>query len=107
MKPKICLPPSPPTPRIPSSVGWLLFGGDAVASFPLLVPVSLHFSVHPSLWELSEGSLSPDSEQTKFHPSVRQGEETAGHQNVPISFLLFIFSLHEKVLMEPRVGFCF
>lgn len=60
-----------------------------------------------TLWGLSEGSLSPASEQTKLHPSAGQGEETAGHQNIPISFIPFIFSLHEKVLMEPRVGFCF
>lgn len=103
MKPKICLPPSPPTPWIPSSVGWLLFGGDAVASFALPAPVFPAFFCSPFPLGAQRGSLSPDSEHTKLHPSVEQGEESP----IPISFLLFIFSLHEKVLMEPRAGFCF
>lgn len=103
MKPKICLPPSPPTPWIPSSVGWLLFGGDAVASFALPAPVFPAFFCSPFPLGAQQGSLSPDSEQTKLHPSVEQGEESP----IPISFLLFIFSLHEEVLMEPRAGFCF
>lgn len=57
------------------------------------------------------GSVRAHSAQPLSRPSsipqLGRVRKLLGTRTIPISFIPFIFSLHEKVLMEPRVGFCF
>lgn len=52
-------------------------------------------------------SVGAHSAQTLSRPSSIPQSGRERNLLSTISFLLFLFSLHEKVLMEPRVGFCF
>lgn len=74
MKPKPFLPcPSPPTP---SCVGWLLFQGDAAASFPLPLLLFAAFFCSPCPVQ-AQPRLA---QQTQLCPSARSAEGTAGHR---------------------------
>lgn len=87
MKPKICLSPSPPAPLYPELRG-LAAVLRGCCSFFSRSPVSCIF-----LFNLAfASSAQAPSRPSPLHPSVGQGEETAGHQNVLISFFFFSFS---------------
>lgn len=78
MKPKICLPPSPPTPPCPEFCG-LAAVLRRCCSFFSSSP-SPAFFCSPFPLQAQRGLAQPRSEQ---------GEETTGHQNILISFFFF------------------